>query len=167
MCKHFLSGINRSNEGESKGGFFLLCCPTRSNHNWPLYGLIMLLCTLISTPPSIGLSVLCPVISIPSSIVFSELSVHIYQTTFCYVQEDHTFGGGNMLNTNFCRTFFLLQECMAHHLANSSYCLWMMWTCPWRRSMGLSLPSSFSGNYTITGRGITRMLPLSNWLTCR
>jgi len=72
-----------------------------------------------------------------------------------------------MLNTNICRTFFLLQECMAHHLANSSYCLWMMWTCPWRRNMGLSLPSSFSVNYTITGRGITRMLPLSNWLTCR
>jgi len=107
------------------------------------------------------------VISIPSSIVFYELSVHIYQTIFFYIQEDHTFGGVNMLNTNSCRTFFLLQECMAHHLANSSYCLWMMWTCPWRRSMGLSLPSSFSGNYMITGRGITRMLPLSNWLTCR
>lgn len=166
MCKNLLSGINRSNEGDSKGGFFILCCSTHSCYNWPFYGLIMLLCTLISTPFPLAWSVLCPGhISIFIRSV-SELSVHIYQTTFCYVQEGHTFGG-DYVDKNFCRTFFLLQEFMAHHLANGSYCLWMMWTCPWRRSMGLSLPSSFSVNYMITGRGITRMLPLSNWLTCR
>lgn len=55
VCKNLLSGINKNNEGDSKGGFFILCCPTHSSYNWPFYGLIMLLCTLILTPPSIGL----------------------------------------------------------------------------------------------------------------